>query len=143
MDSCECHVSNLESTRVGNCIGVASGGLEDCFIVARNSRSAARFDALSCGFEISSTLVEKIAPIPPNIAKRFALRRRSDSEIRVGPGYADAILLERMGAERRVIEGRSETLINDIVYTTDASQTIMPRPVGTEALEKFDLQSWV
>ena len=77
---------------------VSSDGLEDCFVVARNSRSAARVESEYCGFESDGLSVARVQAIIPAIVRRWEKRRRKESASFTLPWYADRWLLSQLDA---------------------------------------------
>ena len=123
---------------------VASDGVEDCFVVAKNSRSAARIEKEMNGFGNDDLSVTRIMDIPDKYeeianrkfrqwSKKNHLNSQLDSKhLKAWPYYAEEWLLKELGAEYRVIEGKKEILINDIVIT---SSNIYP--VGLKAMQEI------
>ena len=68
--------------------------MEDCFVVAKNRRQAAAYEAVGSGFDTGSCIAEFISDIPDaflEIAKRIRTaqenRRSIPGLITAGPGY--------------------------------------------------------
>src|SRR4051812_19144861 len=119
-----------------NLYWVASDGEEDCFVVARNARSAARVDADYCGFEPSDLSVTRVTSIPTQIAIAWKRRNARDKEARISwPWYAERWMLQKLGAHFRDRDQISETLLDDVVYTQGADTPIPPRPIGRKYLK--------
>lgn len=123
---------------------VASDGLEDCFVVAKNSRSAARIEKDMNGFDSEDLSVTRIMDIPDkyeNIAnkkfhewskKHHCNEHLSPNMLVAWPYYAEEWLLEELGVEYRTIEGKKEILINDMVITDG-----LIYPVGIRAMKQI------
>ncbi len=113
---------------------VASDGLEDCFVVARNSRSAARIECEMNGFDSDMLRIERILSVPRNVEIAFRVRAKRLGKDHTWPWYADNWLLSKLGARFREIDGLSETLLNDRVY----SAGFFPRSIGAKAIRELD-----
>lgn len=108
---------------------VASDGLEDCFVVAKNSRSARRIEKEMNGFEDEDIIVTRIMNIPDEYEevanKKFRVwskKQKCNEHLNIDtliawPYYAEEWLLKELGAEYRTIEGERQILINDTVIT--------------------------
>lgn len=116
---------------------MTSDGLENCFIVARNCRSAKKVEVDYCGFAHDEVMVERVLSI--TIAQEQSYRRRckKDQNLKRWPWYADQWLLQKVGAQFRDIDGCNEILIDDIVYTTGSERPIRPRTVGKKAIKQL------
>lgn len=123
---------------------VASDGLEDCFVVAKSSRSAKRIEKEMNGFENQDLRATRIMDIPDKYeilanrkfrdwSKKHDYNKHLDVENLIAwPYYADKWLLDELGAEYRTIEGKEEILINDFVITSDNIY-----PVGVRAMQEL------
>jgi len=119
---------------------VESDGLEDCFIVARNSRSAFRIEKDMNDFRRHEVGVTKLLKIPKRIENSFTNRcRKSPDKYTAWPWYADSSLLKELGAEFRVIDGREEMLLEDVVYEWSNDCPTKSRTIGRRALEELRL----
>ncbi|MEA4849272.1 MAG: hypothetical protein VB106_18725 [Clostridiaceae bacterium] len=108
---------------------VASDGLEDCLVVAKNSRSARRIEKEMNGFEDEDIIVTRIMNIPDEYEevanKKFRVwskKQKCNERLNIDtliawPYYAEEWLLIELGAEYRTIEGERQILINDTVIT--------------------------
>jgi len=114
---------------------VASDGFEDCFVVARNSRSAKRIERDTNGFG-PALYVERVAPIATSVERAYRRRCTKDPALPCWPWYADHWLLMRLGAQFRAIDGLTETLLNDTVYTS-GGEPRLPRLVGEKFVRAF------
>lgn len=110
---------------------VFSDGLEDCFVVARNIRSAIKVEREMNGFDINEVGAHHVCKIPEAVAKR--LLREYEKEKIEWPWYGWEDLLKKLGAEYREIDGRQETLIDGTVY----SSGYVPRVIGTRFIREF------
>lgn len=110
---------------------VYSNGLEDCFVVARNVRSAIKVEREMNGFEAGDVGAYHACRIPESVARRqLALHKKDKIE---WPWYGWDDLLKKLGAEFREVDGREETLIDGVVY----SQGNRPRIIGARFIEEF------
>jgi hypothetical protein len=116
---------------------VASDGNEDCFVVARNSRSAACFEIDYCGFGPAQAIATRVLSIAPALIAKWESRHRKEKEAIELPWYADDWLLRQLGAEFRSREGLEETLIDDVVYTRGGDEPIEPRRIGRKGIGEF------
>jgi hypothetical protein len=115
-----------------NLYWVESDGVEDCFVVARNSRSACRVECEENDFEIDEVNAIKIMRIPKS-AERTHAKRENHS----WPGYVfGKEFFEKLGAQFRTVEKKQEMLIDDTVYTVDeyrACSITKSRTIGEKA----------
>lgn len=109
---------------------VSSDGEEDCFVVARNSRSAAKHDAEYCGFGHADMRVERVKPIPSALMRSWITHRTKANPTFELPWYADDWLLRQLGAQFRTRKSLNETLIDDVVYTQGEAGPFPPRTIG-------------
>ncbi len=116
---------------------VASDGFEDCFVVARNSRSARRIEMDMNGFDADDLTVHRVKSIPIEIMRAYERRRRKDSELPSWPWYPNEWFLKKLGAQFRVLDGREEALIDDVFYTTNSQRSIKPRSIGAKGLREM------
>ena len=124
---------------------VASDGYEDCFVVAKNSRSAARIEVSTNGFEYSDLRATRIMDIPDAFEKKantlyrkwFKEHGRNQTrqkELRAWPGYAENWLLTALGARFRDIDETSQILLNGTVYSCNASGQWNTYSIGAKAI---------
>lgn len=123
---------------------VASDGFEDCFVVAKNSRSAKRIEKEMNGFEDDDVTVIKVMDVPDKYEKIANKKFRDWSKknnynthtdinmLNAWPYYADEWLLKELGAEFRIIEEKKETLIDDVVYAPGVVY-----PIGKKAMKEL------
>lgn len=114
------------------------------FVVAKNSRSAARIEKDMNGFEDGDIVVTRIMDVPDKyekIANKEFCKWSKDNHcnkhldrnaLRAWPWYAKKWLLKELGAEYRTIEGEKQILINDIVITSDCIYS-----VGVKAMKEI------
>lgn len=106
---------------------VESDGYEDCFVVAKNSRSARSVEANMNGFDISDATAIRVMDIPDifeekadkkfrDWSKIHAPQQANNPDLHEWPWYADKWLLEEPGAQFRVIDNEEQILLRDIVY---------------------------
>lgn len=114
-----------------NLYWVYSDGLEDCFVVARNIRSAIKIECEMNGFDASEVGAVRVCRIPEPIARhQLAINKKKNID---WPWYGWDHLLKKLGAEFREVEGRKETLLDDVVYSPGKA----PRAIGVRFLKKF------
>lgn len=116
---------------------VAYDGEEDCYVVARNWRSALSYDANYCGYNPDYAAVAKVVSIPASKARAFFKRKSGEGKISVGPRYADNQLIESLGGQQRNSEDGLETRFDDLVFTTEAVNTVYPREIGHRFLKNL------
>ncbi|WP_146001845.1 hypothetical protein [Eggerthella timonensis] len=131
---------------------VESDGYEDCFVVAKNKRSAIRVDRDMNDFETKDLKATLICDIPDNLEEvadaRFLEWSRKNAPSQVSkiesgklhawPYYPDQWLLKELGASFRVAEGAEEILLDGVVYSCDSSGLHHTRTIGVRALWKFN-----
>ena len=100
---------------------VASDGLEDCFVVAKNFRSARRIEKEMNGFDDVDLKVTRIMNIPDEYEevankkfRKWEKEQRCNEHLNINtliswPYYAEEWLLEKLGAEYRTIEGENKS----------------------------------
>jgi hypothetical protein len=120
-----------------NLYWASSDGDEDCFIVARNSRSAQRVDVEYCGFEQGDVCAIRVKAIPKEVFVKWDRRRAKERIKHPLPWYADRWLLSQLGASFRERDHLRETLIDDVVYTNDPNGPVRPRTIGRRYLTEF------
>lgn len=116
---------------------LSSDGEEDCFVVARNTRSAAKVDEDYCGFEHGYVAASKVCSIPADVASRWIKKRKKEWHLFELPWYADNWVLKQLGAQFRERDNLHETLIDDVVYTQSNDGPIPPRLIGRKHLLEF------
>ena len=97
---------------------------EDCFVVAKSARQAARIDEGECGFDSGTVSAEVVLTIPKHIERTSAKKHRNwlrengheeaaeKRNIKVWPNYARPWLLKLLGAQETVVQGRDVTVIH-------------------------------
>lgn len=114
---------------------VESNGIEDCFVIARNSRSACRVECDMNGFDTVDVKATKIMRIPLSIEKSYLKRiKKKKNEPHRWPWYAYKDLFEDLGAEFRVVDGVEEMLLEDVVYSWSSGAPTRLRSIGKKAL---------
>lgn len=102
---------------------VTDDGTEDCFVVARNARSAAAFEEGQLGADPGDFRAERVMDVPDifeqSAVDRFRAWSRENApeqadrlDLHPWPGYAREWLLSAMGATFRWRMGRDETVLN-------------------------------
>jgi hypothetical protein len=121
-----------------NLYWASSDGDEDCFIVARNSRSAQRVDVDYCGFDVGDVHAVRVKAIPKDLLVKWEKRRAKAGTRHALPTYADRWLLTQLGASFRERDNLLETLIDDVVYTNNPDGPVRPRIIGSKYLTNFN-----
>jgi hypothetical protein len=101
-----------------NLYWVESDGHEDCFVVARNSRSACAVECNMNGFDFAEVQATKIM----RISKRAenAYRRQPEYSKRPWPWYVyGKRFFQSLEADFRIVDSKEEMLLGDIVYEVD------------------------
>lgn len=125
---------------------VAYDGEEDCFVVARNLKSAAAFDADYCGYCADDAISLKVVSIPTSKAKTFFKRSSVTQNSPPGPRHADGKLIKSLGGKQREIDGVIETKFGDLVFTTGSDYIVLPREIGRtflNNLQRMDLYTQI
>ncbi|MFZ4761344.1 MAG: hypothetical protein ACOYK8_00820 [Alphaproteobacteria bacterium] len=122
-----------------NLYWVESDGLEDCFIIAKNSQSACRIETQQNGFEIGFTKATKVMSIPEFTQIQY---KKLDIYKQYGwPWYAfGKEFFENIGAEFRILGKQEEMLLEDVVYEIDAWEplvTLSCYSVGSKGIKDF------
>jgi hypothetical protein len=101
-----------------NLYWVESDGFEDCFVVARNSRSARAVEASENGFDLDYATAIKIMTIPTQVENFY--KKQDGYNRRPWPSYVyGKEFFERLGAQFRTHEKQEEMLLADVVYAVD------------------------
>jgi hypothetical protein len=127
------------SSRHWHLYWVASDGDEDCFIVARNSRSAASVECGVNGFDPTELEVTKIMRIPASVERAY--KREAKYKEHPWPSYVyGKKFFQKLGAQFRTIDNREEMLLDDVVYAVDAyvpGSIHRERSVGRRAVQEL------
>jgi hypothetical protein len=127
-------------TKKWNLYWVESDGLEDCFVVARNSRSACSVESRENGFEIDFAKATKIMCIPKQVENSY--KRQEAFKRRPWPGYVyGKKFFEGLGAEFRTNEKQEEMLLGDVVYVVDdyvPCSMYRQRSIGSKAIAEIE-----
>jgi hypothetical protein len=122
-----------------NLYWVESDGLEDCFVVARNSRSACSVESRENGFEIEFARAVKIMRVPRSAEISY---KRSIDYKRPWPGYVyGKKFFKHLGAQFRKNEKQEEMLLQEVVYNVDRyapCEMIKARSIGAKALAEME-----
>jgi hypothetical protein len=128
-----------EASKYWNLYWVESDGLEDCFVVARNSRSACAVEREMNGFDVSEVRSVRIMLVPRTVENSY--RRQKENRERPWPGYVyGKKFFQGMGAQFRTVEKQEEMLLGDVVYEVDeyAPCSIQrKRSIGQKALAEL------
>jgi hypothetical protein len=114
-----------------NLYWVYSDSFEDCFVVARNIRSAVRLERDENGFDPDEVGAVHVCSIPEPLARRKLAEYRKEKISWPWYGWDD--LLKKLGAEFRQLADRHETLLDGVVY----SQGMSPRWIGGRFIKDF------
>lgn len=118
---------------------VSSGTEEDCFVVARNSRSAVRVEVEMNGFDPDRVEAERICVIPKSVEQEYF---SGSEEVHLWPWYVyGRAFFEGVGAEFREIDGQLQMLLEEVVYEVDELRPCAMRKIysiGRRAIEEFD-----
>jgi hypothetical protein len=125
------------NSRGWNLYWVVSDGADDCFIVARSSRSARRIERDDAGWDDSEVSARKVLSIPHQIELAYSRRLSKKKSAHAWPNYADDWLLSKLGAATRDREGLLETLLDGVVYTRGSDGPTPPRSVGSRAVREL------
>jgi hypothetical protein len=123
-----------------NLYWVESDGIEDCFVVARNSRSACSVESRENGFEIDFAAATKVIRIPKGVENSY--KRQEEYKKRKWPGYVyGKKFFEDLGAKFRTNEKQQEMLLCDVVYAVDdyvPCEIYRKRSIGSKALVEIE-----
>lgn len=109
---------------------VSSDGGEDCFVVAKNSRSAAHIEVSKNGFAYSDVSAMRVADISNELFQIYG---------QTWPWYADQQLLKDLGVRTRTLEnGTYQILLDGKVYSQDSDGEWSTYLIGVRALCERD-----
>jgi hypothetical protein len=118
---------------------VSSDGYEDCFVVARNRRSAARVEIDMNGFDPGDVEAERIGIVPHEVERDYFC---VSEDVRPWPWYVyGKELFAGMGAEFRETDGTLQMLLDEIVYEVADFEPCSIRrayAIGKRAIDAFD-----
>ena len=98
-----------------NLYWVESDGIEDCFVVAKNTRSARRIEIEMNGFEPDEVRATKITSIPEKTRASYEKRKKH-----AWPWYVyGKPFFRSLGAQFRIIDKKEEMLLLDVVYEVE------------------------
>lgn len=120
-----------------NLYWVESDGIEDCFVVAKNSRSARQVEIEMNGFELDEVRATKIMRVPVKVQLAYEKRKKHPWPWYV---YGKAFFLG-LGAQFRKLEGKKEMLLEQVVYEIDdyiPCSMRRSRSIGAKALSEMD-----
>jgi len=112
------------------------GGDEDCFVAAKTSRQAARFEEAGSGWDPHDCKAELVMSIPDSLlpeARRIKRKELIESgrteeakkrDLSPFPEYACTWLLKKLGAKLTVVSGNETTLLQGKKYVTKNWQTV-------------------
>jgi len=132
----------LKARSLWNLYWVESDGVEDCFVVARNSRSACSIEYQMNGFDFSEVKATKIMRVPTRVVNAYT--RRPEYKERPWPWYVyGKKFFEGVGASFRTVERREEMLLGDIVYEVEdyaPCSIFKRRDIGFGALDELEAE---
>ena len=110
-------------------VEVLSSPDENCFVIAKNKTSAAKYEVDSSGFNRGDACAEFVAYIP-NRLENIALRNyRNNERFNINehpwPGYAKPWILKALGSEFFVQDGNNVTVINGIKYSIASLEEVL------------------
>ena len=118
---------------------VESDGIEDCFVIARNSRSARSIEYHMNGFEFSEVQATKIMRIPTPVEVSYRKSRKHKEY--PWPEYAaEKDFFKALGAQFRTIDDCEEMLLEDVVYGVEEyapGGIYKIRTIGIKAIEEL------
>lgn len=126
---------------------VESDGYEDCFVVAKNSRSAKSVEIQMNGFDSTDVAATRVMDIPDRFeaivdekfrewSREHAPQQANRNDLHFWPGYADKWLLEELGAQFRKIDDTDQVLLRDVVYLRGANGECSTYSIGAKALSE-------
>ena len=119
-----------------NLYWVESDGIEDCFVVARNSRSACRVEIDQNGFDAGHVRATRVMRIPQDVEISY---RKTNN--RGWPWYPyGRAFFEKLGAQFRTANGTREMLLGDVVYEIEdyvPCSIVRARSVGQRAVSEL------
>jgi len=122
-----------------NLYWVESDGYEDCFVVARNSRSARSVESRENGFEIDFARATRIMRVPKRVENSY--KRQQEYKKRRWPGYVyGKKFFANLGAQFRKIDKQEEMLLDSIVYSVSEygpCGLYRKRSIGSKAIEEM------
>jgi len=122
-----------------NLYWVESDGVEDCFVAARNRRSACAIECNMNGFDPSEVTATKIISIPKTVEHVY--KKQKDYREHAWPWYVyGKRFFKAVGAEFRKIENQEEMLLADVVYLVEEygpCGIARQRSIGFKAVEEI------
>jgi hypothetical protein len=122
---------------LGNLYWVESDGVEDCFVVARNARSACRVEIDMNGFEPNEVRATQIIRVPDKVRLAYEKRKKHP-----WPWYVyGKVFFRGLGAQFRKVESKEEMLLEQVVYEIDdyiPCSMYRSRSIGAKALSEMD-----
>lgn len=110
---------------------VESDGMEDCFVVARNSRSAGHVECEMNGFEQSDLTITRILRLPEKVVKSY--QKQESYKEKPWPYYVyGKEFFEELGAQFRTVDGKKQMLLEDVVY-------LVPEFVPTSISKEYSI----
>lgn len=121
-----------------NLYWVESDGFEDCFVVARNSRSACGVEIYENGFDPTQVHATKITRVPRSA--EISCRKNGKRD---WPWYVyGKTFFEDVGAHFQTVIGVHEMLLNDVVYSVEDENyapcnIVRKRSIGQKAISEL------
>lgn len=120
-----------------NLYWIAYDGDEDCFVVAKNSRSARCYDASFCGYDPKDSTATHVCHINKSTLSQAKAQATKQGRKLEWPDHADDWLLRAVGARTRFRDELEEILIDDTVFTHNFEYPIPPRDIGRKYYERI------
>jgi hypothetical protein len=128
-----------EASSYWNLYWVESDGLEDCFVVARNNRSACSVECEMNGFDIADVHATKIMRLPEAVGNSY--KKQKEYKEHPWPSYVyGKKFFKALGAQFRTIEKKEEMLLENVVYEVDEyvpCSIYRRRSIGFKAVEEL------
>jgi hypothetical protein len=123
-----------------NLYWVTSDGIEDCFVVAKNARSARSVEYQMNGFDFSEVEAVRILTIPEKVVRSY--QRNDNYKQNPWPWYVyGKKFFEGIGAEFRTVEGKEQMLLDETVYGVEEfvpGAMYQSYNIGRRAVDEFN-----
>ncbi len=120
-----------------NLYWISYDGDEDCFVIAKNSRSAKCYDASFCGYDPRHSTATQVCSISKSTLSKAKARATMRGQKLEWPDHADDWLLRAVGARKRFRDEMEEVLIDDTVFTYNFDHPIPPQDIGRKHYERI------
>jgi hypothetical protein len=118
---------------------------ENCFVIAVNARSAARYEENYCGHDPGDARAERLLRVPDWLIRETVERRCQDLEsdcegasCMPWPGYVGDDVLRRLGLNCRILRGRRTYGFAGRTFTVASLEDIYLRGKKTELIEGIE-----